>query len=236
MKRFMTLVATLLSSSFLLVAPVHADSSFWSLQQDALTKQTSGTFNVGYTVLSTSQHDFVVSLYEDGSSSAVGSQHTQVAGDSNTNFGNSGKFAISLPNGNHTLTLTAVRDDADTKTVSSTVTVDTTQPAPTVVTTTRVVASTNPTNPAPATTTSGLAAANLADGSLTSGSTTQGEVNAPGATHTGTTSKANNGKVLGAKTTKPDNNRTAAWTGAILAVAVVILAYYALAMRRRRQS
>jgi len=238
MKRFMTFVATLLSSSFLLVAPVHADNSFWSLVQDPLTKQTSTNFNVGYTVLSTSQHDFVVSLYEDGSSTAVGTQHTQVAGDSNTNFGNSGKFAVTLSNGTHNLTLTAVRDDNDTKTVNSSVTVDTTQPAPTVVTTTRTIVAV-PAVPG-TTVASSLSAASLANGSVLGTTTTSGEVNAPGAATSSAGTKAGSrGKVLGVATNKNKaiNSHSAAWwySGGGVLVVLLIVAYYLRVMRPNRR-
>jgi|GEM_PF-2248370 len=127
------LIAQLVTTLTLIATMSGAASAFtsWSLRVDApQSPSTSPSVNVEYKVLSVDPHDFAVSLYEDGSSTAVATNHTQVAGDPNTTYGNSGAFTVTLPDGHHTFHVVAVNQDnnSDTQSANTAVDVDATAP------------------------------------------------------------------------------------------------------------
>jgi hypothetical protein len=134
MKRFIAqLIATLAlvlgASGMAYASPSNPN---WSLKVYApQSPSTSSTVNVEYKVLSVDPHDFAVSLYEDELPTAVATNHTQVEGDPNTAYGNSGSFSVSLPNGHHSFHVVAVNqsDNADSDSANTSVDVDATGPS-----------------------------------------------------------------------------------------------------------
>lgn len=135
------LIASIASTAALLIAGLGgsfasaAQDGFWSLKLHQLsTYTTSHSFNVQYTVLSTvSGTNFCVQLFQDGSLIASATQNTLNPSDSNTNYGNSGTFALTdAADGNHTYKVVANMDNcgdpSDTQSDSTNTIVDTVAP------------------------------------------------------------------------------------------------------------
>ncbi|HSW37528.1 MAG TPA: hypothetical protein VLG37_04150 [Candidatus Saccharimonadales bacterium] len=132
MKRFISALISAFSFTAIALAPLSASAAAdWQLKLSPLENPSNtSSLNVQYTVLSVNVHDFAVSLYQDGNAVPLATQHTEVAGDSNTNYGNSGTFPVTLADGHHTFHVVAVRDsDNDTETADASVDVDTQAPA-----------------------------------------------------------------------------------------------------------
>jgi len=136
------LIASIASTAALLVAGLGgsfasaAQDGFWSLKVQQLSTYTaSHSFNVQYTVLSTvTGTNFCVQLFQDGSLNASATQNTLNPSDSNTNYGNSGTFALTdVADGSHTFKVVANMDNcgdpSDTQNGSTSTTVDTVAPS-----------------------------------------------------------------------------------------------------------
>ena len=138
MKRLVSSLFGALSLLLLAAAPMAAAASqTWTANINQLSAYTTAhNFNVQYNVLSTEQSNFCVQLFNNGGGegSPVATANTQVGGDQNTNYGNSGSFPVSVAaDGAYTYTVVVHKTDCtnteDQQTAGTTsTTVDTTAP------------------------------------------------------------------------------------------------------------